>query len=67
MRRLPIPWGGEDRSCTVSIGVAQWRAAGDTSDALLVRADQALYCAKNGGRDRVCVEPTLVQTGHIAA
>lgn len=67
VRRLPIPWGGEDLSCTVSIGVAQWRAAGDTSDALLARADQALYCAKNGGRDRVCVEPTLVQTGHIAA
>lgn len=67
VRRLPIPWGGEDLCCTVSIGVAQWRAAGDTSDALLVRADQALYCAKNGGRDRVCVEPTLVQTGHIAA
>ncbi len=67
VRRLPIPWGGEDLRCTVSIGVAQWRAAGDTSDALLARADQALYCAKNGGRDRVCVEPTLVQTGHIAA
>lgn len=67
LRHLPIAWGGADLRCTVSIGVAQWRPASDSSDALLARADQALYCAKNGGRDRMCVEPTLVQTGHIAA
>lgn len=67
LRNMPIAWGGTDLRCTVSIGVAQWRTATDTSDALLARADQALYCAKNGGRDRMCVEPTMVQTGHIAA
>ena len=67
VRRLPIPWGGEDLSCTVSIGVAQWRPAGDTADALLARADQALYCAKHEGRNQVRAEPTMVQTGHIAA
>lgn len=67
LRQLPIPWGGQHLTCSVSIGVAQWRAKGDTADALLARADQALYCAKHKGRNQVCMEPTMVQTGHIAA
>ena len=37
---------------TVSIGVAQHRA-GETPDELFARADEALYAAKEGGRDRV--------------
>jgi two-component system cell cycle response regulator len=39
--------------CTVSIGVALKEAAFDTPDALLKRADVALYRAKRGGRNRV--------------
>lgn len=38
---------------TVSIGFAELRPR-DDSDALLLRADDALYQAKNSGRDRVC-------------
>lgn len=37
---------------SVSIGVAQ-SEVGDTLDALLQRADKALYCAKERGRNRV--------------
>ena len=37
---------------TCSFGVAQYQP-GDTAEALLARADQALYRAKRNGRDRV--------------
>jgi diguanylate cyclase len=37
---------------TMSMGVAQY-SDGETDEALLKRADQALYTAKNQGRNRV--------------
>jgi two-component system cell cycle response regulator len=40
---------------TISIGVAVARS-GDTVDTLLQRADDALYQAKNNGRNKVVVE-----------
>lgn len=40
-------------SITVSIGVATWRVRDGSVAAALSRADQALYAAKAGGRNRV--------------
>jgi two-component system cell cycle response regulator len=37
---------------TVSIGIATWEDA-ETPEAFLARADEALYAAKDAGRDRV--------------
>ena len=41
-------------SATISIGVAEF-APGETLEALLARADRALYEGKNKGRNTVCV------------
>ncbi|HEY5210599.1 MAG TPA: diguanylate cyclase [Stellaceae bacterium] len=38
---------------TMSFGIATFPAAGDTPAAIITAADQALYAAKAGGRDRV--------------
>jgi diguanylate cyclase (GGDEF)-like protein len=38
---------------TVSVGIAAFHADGDSGEALIARADAALYRAKEGGRNRV--------------
>jgi diguanylate cyclase (GGDEF)-like protein/PAS domain S-box-containing protein len=43
--------------CTLSLGVAVSPQHGTTVDALLKAADEALYLAKNEGRDRVIMAP----------
>ena len=54
MRELvvPINHGGQTIKITVSIGIAQFQNGTDTWETLLNRADNAMYEAKNKGRDR---------------
>jgi diguanylate cyclase (GGDEF)-like protein len=46
-------------SVTVSIGVAGCPASGTAERTLYAASDQALYVAKNGGRNRVAVAPLI--------
>lgn len=48
----PITWQGRPLAVTVSGGVAAWQR-GESLEALIHRADAALYAAKHGGRDQV--------------
>jgi diguanylate cyclase (GGDEF)-like protein len=50
-KKISFPHAGNR---TVSLGVAQ-RSKGENADALVLRADKALYEAKNSGKDRSVV------------
>ena len=43
------------RKCTISLGVATYPIHGQSTEELIKNADQALYRAKNEGRDRVVI------------
>ena len=52
VRRTPVAVAGAALAVTCSAGVVEWRP-GETLEAMLRRADDALYRAKNRGRDRI--------------
>jgi PleD family two-component response regulator len=52
-------------SITVSVGFTRIRA-GDTPNEAFERADQAVYFAKQNGRNRVAEHATLVASGSLA-
>jgi diguanylate cyclase (GGDEF)-like protein len=61
IRALSIDWQDEVISVTVSTGVATAHTTDDALDDLLQRADEALYRAKEEGRNRVvAARPRLV-------
>ena len=50
------------RVVTISVGIATLGGRDDTSDALIARADAALYRAKDAGRNTVAIEFTPPET-----
>jgi diguanylate cyclase (GGDEF)-like protein len=52
LEQTPVPTGTGHCAMTVSIGVAEARE-GDSMETLMHRADEALYAAKQRGRNRV--------------
>jgi diguanylate cyclase (GGDEF)-like protein len=59
----PFEVDGASIVVTISIGVAAFPGHGDDPEALVKRADAALYRAKAGGRNRVCIEPPPRRAG----
>jgi diguanylate cyclase (GGDEF)-like protein len=49
----PVAFDGAQIACTISAGVAACDGDAPGLDALMKRADRALYAAKAAGRDRV--------------
>lgn len=49
----PTRFGDTQIPLTASFGVACWKSSAESTDALLQRADTALYAAKTGGRNVV--------------
>jgi len=47
---------GDSIPVTVSVGVSEFQGPSDTAEALMRRADQALYAAKREGRNRVVAD-----------
>ena len=50
LRELVVPFNGVSLSVGASIGIATFPEPGDRADAVLARADDALYVAKRDGR-----------------
>ncbi len=68
-RRIAQRRFGNIGGLTVSFGVAAFEP-GDTANAVVARADAALYAAKRGGRNRVCElhrDPALIVPREIRA
>jgi two-component system, cell cycle response regulator len=51
-----VPNGPEPLTVTISVGVAATAGEGDSSEALLKRADEGVYAAKAAGRNAVMVK-----------
>jgi diguanylate cyclase (GGDEF)-like protein len=55
LENAAIEFEGTALRVTASFGVAAFPASGDSATVVLREADAALYAAKRGGRNRVCV------------
>jgi diguanylate cyclase (GGDEF)-like protein len=55
IRALTVTSGDTAVACTASIGVAALRSGDSDVETAIARADHALYRAKAGGRDQMCI------------
>ena len=53
LNSLYVPYGHYNLSITISMGIACYPVNGDTREAILRAADQAMYGAKEAGRDHI--------------
>ena len=53
LNSLKVPYGQYQLSITISMGIACYPIHGDTREAILRAADQAMYGAKEAGRDHI--------------
>jgi diguanylate cyclase (GGDEF)-like protein len=53
VQALPARWQEHPLALSISVGVAQWHGQGDSAPSLLARSDEALYRAKQAGRNCV--------------
>ena len=60
----PVPWAGEALTITASFGLAQTLPGEVNVQAVIARADQALYRAKDDGRN--CVRIAAETAAQIA-
>ncbi len=56
VEKTQVEWEGHKIPFTISIGVAMLRPEETVPDFMVRRADEALYRAKESGRNQVCVE-----------
>jgi len=55
-KKAPLVWQHRSIPVTVSLGVATLHSGDESGDDVISRADEALYRAKNEGKNRTCVE-----------
>jgi diguanylate cyclase (GGDEF)-like protein len=53
LEQHPVRWNAQTLVVTASFGIAEITAADDTTNAIIARADGALYRAKQDGRNCV--------------
>ena len=60
---LSVTVGSGDIPASISVGVVSFPDDGQTSDQLMISADQAMYASKRGGKNRVMSLPVAVGSG----